>query len=362
MEEQDQVIEGLVKLSGAMLNEIEKLKEDNVSLRTRIEQLEGTVQKLLSLQKDTIETIQKNQHEVIMMGKTMQRGLSNIPYELGMGEVPAPKVASVEETVSKIVNEHAGIARFGDGEFSIMMGNSRQGFQKQDDRLAQRLREVIESNDPNFMIAIADNYGVLKQYSDLSQNEIRYYMTEEVRMGHNIFLDPERCYYNAYMTTPYMLYADRQTEGPARRFSALKKIWEDRNLIIIEGELSRLGVGNDLFAATKSIKRILGPAEHAYDKYDSILSAAVAEGKNVSEPLFIIALGPTATVLAYDLHKAGFQAVDMGHIDNDYEYFLRKADDRFAIPGKYVNNITQKDDVAQVNDEDYLAQIVKKIL
>lgn len=187
-------------------------------------------------------------------------------------------------------------------------------------------------------------------------------MTEEVRMGHNIFLDPERCYYNAYMTTPYMLYADRQTEGPARRFSALKKIWEDRNLIIIEGELSRLGVGNDLFAATKSIKRILGPAEHAYDKYDSILSAAVAEGKNVSEPLFIIALGPTATVLAYDLHKAGFQAVDMGHIDNDYEYFLRKADDRFAIPGKYVNNITQKDDVAQVNDEDYLAQIVKKIL
>lgn len=31
--------------------------------------------------------------------------------------------------------------------------------------------------------------------------------------------------------------------------------------------------------------------------------------------LILIALGMTATVLAYDLSKAGFWAIDIGHID-----------------------------------------------
>jgi len=42
-------------------------------------------------------------------------------------------------------------------------------------------------------------------------------------------------------------------------FKKLKKIWDGKDIIIIESEKSRLGVGNDLFDNTKSIKRILCP-------------------------------------------------------------------------------------------------------
>ena len=41
--------------------------------------------------------------------------------------------------------------------------------------------------------------------------------------------------------------------------------------------------------------------------------------------MIIIALGPTATVLAYDLAKEGYQALDMGHFDIEYEWYLRNA-------------------------------------
>ena len=32
----------------------------------------------------------------------------------------------------------------------------------------------------------------------------------------------------------------------------------------------------------------------------------------------LLALGPTATVLAYDLSKLGYQAIDIGHLPNCY--------------------------------------------
>jgi len=30
-------------------------------------------------------------------------------------------------------------------------------------------------------------------------------------------------------------------------------------------------------------------------------------------------LGPTTTVLAYDLYKNGYQAIDIGHVDLEHE-------------------------------------------
>ena len=36
-------------------------------------------------------------------------------------------------------------------------------------------------------------------------------------------------------------------------------------------------------------------------------------------PLLLISLGPTATVLAYDLSQSGNLALDIGHITNMYD-------------------------------------------
>ena len=80
--------------------------------------------------------------------------------------------------------------------------------------------------------------------------------------------------------------------------------------------------------------------------------------------LVLIALGPTATVLAYDLSNLGYQAIDIGHTDIQYELFLRNATDMIQIPYKYVNeyNGGRNESVGEVEDANYYRQIIFKIL
>ena len=73
----------------------------------------------------------------------------------------------------------------------------------------------------------------------------------------------------------------------------------------------------------------------------------------------MIALGQTATVLAYDLHISGIRALDIGHIDIEYMWFLQGAKEKIAVAGKFVKEV--EDQMDGEEDADYLNQIVAKI-
>jgi len=71
-----------------------------------------------------------------------------------------------------------------------------------------------------------------------------------------------------------------------------------------------------------SLQRIICPDENSFDVYNKIYEEAVKIDKS---KLFLISLGSTATILDFDLYKIGYQAVDIGHVDIEYEWYLRKA-------------------------------------
>ena len=71
------------------------------------------------------------------------------------------------------------------------------------------------------------------------------------------------------------------------RIEQIKKIWNKKDIIIIEGEKTRLGVGNDLFDNSKTLQRILAPSTNAFDKYDKIVEAVKKQKK---ESIFLISL------------------------------------------------------------------------
>lgn len=103
------------------------------------------------------------------------------------------------------------------------------------------------------------------------------------------------------------------------------------------------------------------PIKDAFSKYNEILS--VCKNNSSGTGLFIIALGPTATVLAYDLAKEGFRAIDAGHIDTMYEWFLRKATKSIPIEGKIVfNEERNKHSLKPCKDKNYYKQIVAEIV
>ena len=159
-----------------------------------------------------------------------------------------------------------------------------------------------------------------------------------------------------------MLFKNKKKFDTRSYIKKLKKIWEKRDILIIEGYFTRSGIGNDLFNNAASIKRILCPPENAFLVYTKIINEfkKLKIAKNI---LILISLGPVASVLSYDFCKMGYQVLDIGHADLEYETYLRKYTTYKRIPYKYVNQAKDgRKNILNITDKNYNKQILKTIL
>jgi glycosyltransferase family protein len=299
------------------------------------------------------------EQKVEKLERIIKAKFNNIGYEIidkyNKNLYQFPKMGSTEEAIDKIVNGGCSLVRYGDGEFDIMAGKESPVFQNHDPKLAIRLLEVISARDEKLLIGIANNYGNLDVYADDNADVIRCYMNEETRKYHMSVLEKDRVYYDAYMFKSYFPYKNR--ENTWKRVALIKKVWENRDVVIVEGDKTRAGYGNDLFDNVKSLRRILTPTKNAFPKYDKILSTVLKVKK---ECLILVILGPTAELLVYDLMKKGYQAVDIGQIDMDYEWYRVGAQKKVPIPDRYVSQLSPAE-IAEVNDAEYLNQILERV-
>lgn len=297
------------------------------------------------------ERIRKEQKENIIL----KNRLDSAPYEWGLK--PVPIIYSAVELLNKIIDEKSSLCRFGDGEFNMMREVDRPWFQKKSKSLKNRLIEIINTNIPDINIAIAQNYIGLERYKEADADSIREYMSYDTRDDIFKFIDLKRVYYDAYVSRPYIMYKDKT--NAVQIFYLFKKIWRGRDVIIVEGKYARGGINNDLYAEAKSIKRIICPSENAWDHYEEILKSVLRHIKK--EDLVCISLGPTATVLAYDIAKLGFQALDIGQLDNEYDWYQSGVMKRTAILGKMVAEVDNNGNLLDFNNQEYVSQIVEKI-
>lgn len=242
-----------------------------------------------------------------------------------------PHVMNAAETVAHIQRNRLSISRFGDGEIQLIAGYDLN-FQKYDSALARKLRETMRSED--VLVCLPDIFekGHLKQYIPNTREFWKYSL---ISLRHFWYQDltSEKQYGNSLLTRFYMIIRNKQSVAPF--VTNLKQLWEQRDVVFIEGKESRLGVGNDLFDNARSIRRILGPVKNAFERYESLMQG-IRELCNRTD-LLILALGPTATVMANDLAREGYQALDLGHIDIEYEWWKMGADKKVPVPGKFCN-------------------------
>lgn len=265
------------------------------------------------------------------------------------------KILNRYETINLIKKNKLSVARFGDGELFII-NNTEIGFQEKNIELSKRLKEILKSNDKDILICIP---SMLNDTNWCTEKCKKYWYNhlQDSRIWWFKYINKNRTYGDTQITRPYIDLKDKKESE--NLFNNLKEIWDNRDVVIIEGEQTRLGVGNDLFNNIKSIKRIICPAKNAFNKYNYILD----EVKTISkDKLILIALGPTATVLAYDLNKLGYQAIDVGHIDIEYEWFLQKVTEKVKLKNKYVNEGTGDINISNENDGSYNKEIIKLIL
>lgn len=271
------------------------------------------------------------------------------------------KIMSPEKTIKYIKKNNCCIARYGDGEFDHILGSKDEHFQARSPELMKQLESVLDSKSKNLLLCIPRCFNTIKGCNEHSGT---FWIEWGRRNNHHqkivnlIRSHTEKNYLfgDSQITRPYI---DWKTSDRAERiFPMLKSLWQDKDIFIIEGDQTRLGVGNDLFDGAKSIKRILAPAIGAFEKIDIIKKTII---DNYNNELIIMALGPTATILARDFSEINIQALDIGNIDIEYEWFLRGAKTRVAIEGKFTNEANDGRVFTDCNDEKYLSQIIAKI-
>ena len=98
--------------------------------------------------------------------------------------------------------------------------------------------------------------------------------------------------------------------------------------------------------------------KNAFSKFEEILETLQKEKK---DSLILISLGPTATLLSYNLAKMGYQTLDIGHFDIEYEWYLRGVSKKEKIENKYTNEVEGGNFIVDTYNEKYSKQI-KKII
>lgn len=344
-----------------LLGRIEKLEEENKSLKTWQQDVMSLLSGILQMaedQKKNNENVESQIATIYRMSKINRYRVDSLPYEIAAPDYNVdifyPNIMSLEDTRKAVIDDRKSIARLGDGEFSAIAGVKRWNFQGESKELGLRLREILSSDVDNLLVGLNPNfYGSLQGLEENDADGVRAYMRPEVRRLHSELLRKEVLYADA-------LFHRISSEDD---LTELRRLWKGRDVVIVEGQYTRMGIGNDLLNDAKSIRRILAPSESAFNRYDDILEAAK---KQPEDSLFLIALGPTATVLAYDLAKAGYWAVDIGHLDLIFEKFKRGLDSLYDvdISFKYCNRDEQGErrQIEDIKDEVYESQIVESVL
>lgn len=226
--------------------------------------------------------------------------------ELGVDNIllnDLPKPLSVKESLQLLIDNRLSMGRFGDGEFRLMYEDSFSlNFQDHNQELSNRLREIFEKygkNNFDYISGITWGYGG-DPYFRKSMIYSYFYAME----NKSTFLDAK------------MTWRLEDVEN----VKLWKRILESRKLVIITGLGSHFKYSNELFEGAQSIQVAYTSPKNAWSNYESLYSFCLTQEK---DSLFLISLGPTATVLCFELAKIGCQALDIGALSNKFCEFQK---------------------------------------
>lgn len=224
-----------------------------------------------------------------------------------------PKVWSEEETIHYLVEHRSSICRYGDGELKLMVGERHKSFQDVNSALNARLMEVLHSHEPNILIAIHP----VRDFAGLG----RIWQKFVIRIGTEVLalFEREREYpsMGAFRVLP-----DDSPKALIERIKLIKQVWDRRKVLLVVGQNSRFTFEPELFNNAESVDFLYAPAKNAFNEYDDIVRRISVYDKD--EYLVMPVLGPTATILAYDLARMGYQAIDFGQMPGTFRRAKRK--------------------------------------
>lgn len=198
------------------------------------------------------------------------------------------------------------------------------------------------------LVCIPDIFGELNMYTGKSQSFWKEHLLF-YRKKYYKYCRKDYVYGNALISRCYYMIEDK--EKCKAWFKKIKEVWENRKVVIVEGDVSRNGVDNDLFNNVQSLERIICPSKNAYCVYDKIRKLCFSYTKDT---LFLLSIGAVSKVLVKDLVDNGYRAIDIGNLDMEYYWFCEKVNYKKHPPKRdyTVDNAGQNEDFLK-----YLSEI-----
>jgi len=282
---------------------------------------------------------------------------ASVKYPAAQKKVNKIAILSIEETIDLLLrNEKLSLARYGDGELE-MTYYKNIGFQPFDERLSARLKTLLQrspQDNPDCLICLPDGFRNTRQMRSGAALFWFFHKSFYFSRYENL-LSKNYQYGNTSVTRPYHDYKSKNLSRAI--FDKFKLLFKDRKVLIVEGSGTRLGLGNDLLDGAKEIKRITTLNRNAFSVYDPLYASILVHASEFD--LVLISLGPTATVLAYDLSLQGIRCIDSGHVDIEYEWMLASATTKIKVEGKNVNEVgVLLSENSAVLDSNYQQQIL----
>lgn len=261
------------------------------------------------------------------------------------------RVQSVEETIDELLATDKSLVRFGDGEIVVLKGTDIK-LQQTSQEISEGLKRILAYPHDNLMVSLQGIFDGVEEY----QSKSRQFWKEHLffcRKVYKKYCNTQRVYANTSFSRFYYVFEDKSRCGAW--VEKIKRIWADKDIVVVEGTKSHNGVGNDLFASAASVERIICPPSNAMRALDEIIRACESYPK---DRLFLLSVGITAKFVAEELFLKGYRVIDIGNLDMEYEWYLQGAVEK--IPLKK-HTIEGEEANRAAGYEEYLGQIRKVI-
>lgn len=288
------------------------------------------------------------------MKQLIKNMLANISYRTYDTWIKKSKIRvhTVDETIAELLHSEKSMVRFGDGEITVIRGKNLK-LQKVNSEISEGLKRILGYEYEDLIVTIPEIFGDMSAY----RRESRQFWKEHLliyRRIYNRYCNPDKVYYSTSFSRFYYALEDKSICDVWA--AQIRQIWQDKNIVLVEGERTHNGVGNDLFSAARSVERIIGPSSNAYDRLDEILDCCRKYSK---DRLFLISLGVAAKFITEKLFLEGYRVLDIGNLDVEYEWYLHGEENKTDLAKhKVVGDMANK----EAGYNEYLEQIRYRIV
>lgn len=241
-------------------------------------------------------------------------------------------VLSEWKTLERVLNR-VSLSRWGDGEIKHLDGR-RNVSQVFDPTLQVALKEAFGCRDKRLLVAIPNVFGH-RAFSEVNPG---YIASMHRRFGKKA--DPKYTYGSSYISrgdlNPYLAW-------PVY-WGVMEQIWSGRDVVVVRGHEKRAAPPG-MLAKARNIAHVETPPSSAWNEYHRIFRECLTHNQ---DSVFLLCVGPTATVLAVDLALKGRWAVDIGHLGMFYRKLGIETDEdrqvwnhRPSDPG-YIKGVTDQ--------------------